>query len=1022
MQRTDTPGDVDVEGEGLNAPIGDLSALLQHDGPPLQVESQDPVTSVCRKLLDRGVQSCLVRPPNEGGDFRLFRLTDLCSALLDALRADPVIVRVLKVLGASAVCDVVQKDAARLVDASTPLVDLLSHLVGKHGETLLVAVAGNLAPRIFGPGELLELLMRHGRTCCPALRHHARALVTSEGGQTESNKIFAKVTDSTRRCLEDLKAYSISGLAVLAQDGSIGSTNESVFEHVLGMISPSNVLAFFVKPPEEASKLVTANAHDFVLHELQEIPTPRKHGQVGSLRDTRYPFVHADVEQTVEVVASKLLASRAPCVAVCSEEMREVRAIVSAHDIVQYLQGHLHTVRFHVERDVCRVPSSPRIWPSCLVKFPDADGKPEDNSRQPCTDGHQCRVSWIDEMFGNELAEILEFPQDVVSPTAGRSPVLALTDAPADMEPGDAIVLPTAFRAISNRHNAEDVEGENQQSAVALASSPKNTASDLDDAFLPLEAAHWQHVSEVVKEGVPPRGGHRPCLSGLAQATSYATEQLQLVLYQHRDLVLYDRKQNQAFARRIPHDQAIALTKNRHTLCPLCRQHLDPSWAFVVDGYFDILSNLPTSPSASSSSNAGGGDFKSNEEAVAAAGLHSIPSGILNCGYYKRFFVEEKKLGAGSFGAVYLCRHQMDEIDLGVFALKKLALGDDTKRLRQVVREVKALERLRHVNIIDYKHSWLEIDRHSAFCPWVPFLFILMEYCNAGSLEDLIWPSGFVRGGSANASQATILREELIWRLFLDVCRGLRHLHSRSILHRDLKPSNILLHIDEVTGDNATAEGRRGSSAPRALLSDFGTCEILGDGALREHVHGGYAIEFMAPERLRGEESDEPADMWSAGLVLYAMCYGDLPYHSEDPAICREKVVAHTVLADLPDFRAQALRGLISGLTARSPVARPTAEETEHAVWQALYQHCGSDGAAPRSPHAARATLPPPPLELLDAAASPAATPTPPGTAETEPPAKILRVASESSLISAETPGPPNGGNLALGIPQNQQT
>lgn len=344
----------------------------------------------------------------------------------------------------------------------------------------------------------------------------------------------------------------------------------------------------------------------------------------------------------------------------------------------------------------------------------------------------------------------------------------------------------------------------------------------------------------------------------------------------------------------------------------------------------------------------------------------------------------------------------MDEIELGVFAVKKLALGDDTKRLRQVVREVKALERLRHMNIIDYKHSWLEVSRHSEFCPYVPFMFILMEYCNAGSLEDLIWPQGFVRGAQDNAARATMLTEELIWRLFLDTCRGLRHLHSRSILHRDLKPSNILLHVDEHASETA---GDGSSPVPRALLSDFGTCEILGEGgAMGAHVHGGYAIEFMAPERLRGEESDEPADMWSAGLVLYAMCYGDLPYHNEDPSVCRAKVMAHTVLANLPEFRDQALRGLISGLTARAPVARPTAEEAERVSAQAVHQSQSTSDPPSRSSSRSSPQLLPSlqqaPLELMDATSPTNLERTPRTGSGPEPPAKILRITSASSLAS----------------------
>jgi len=182
-----------------------------------------------------------------------------------------------------------------------------------------------------------------------------------------------------------------------------------------------------------------------------------------------------------------------------------------------------------------------------------------------------------------------------------------------------------------------------------------------------------------------------------------------------------------------------------------------------------------------------------------------------------------------------------------------------------------------------------------------------------------------VRGGLDNAINSRLLTEEWIWLLFADIARGLRHLHSRSILHRDLKPSNILLHIDEHSSP---------SRVPRAMLSDFGTCEMLGEGAsLASHVQGGYAVEFMAPERLRGEESDEPADMWSAGLCLYAMCYGDLPYHSDTPEDCRRRVMEHKALPKLDSFRSQILRDLIHHLSAALPEERPSAE---HALQQAL--------------------------------------------------------------------------------------
>merc|ERR1719482_1732428 len=129
-------------------------------------------------------------------------------------------------------------------------------------------------------------------------------------------------------------------------------------------------------------------------------------------------------------------------------------------------------------------------------------------------------------------------------------------------------------------------------------------------------------------------------------------------------------------------------------------------------------------------------------EATAAAALRHLPAALLNTGYYARFFIETRELGSGSFGSVYLCRHVLDDLALGDYAVKKVPVGDNKAWLRDMIREVKTFERLHHPNIVEYKHSWLELSRRSPFCPFVPFLFILMQYCNGGSLDEPIWHEG----------------------------------------------------------------------------------------------------------------------------------------------------------------------------------------------------------------------------------------------------------------------------------------
>jgi len=279
-------------------------------------------------------------------------------------------------------------------------------------------------------------------------------------------------------------------------------------------------------------------------------------------------------------------------------------------------------------------------------------------------------------------------------------------------------------------------------------------------------------------------------------------------------------------------------------------------------------------------------DGGAEEEADAAANLQNVPAGLLNTGYYARFFVETQKLGAGSWGTVWLCRHVLDDLELGDYAVKKVPVGDNKAWLRDMIREVKTFERLHHPNIVEYKHSWLELSRSSAFCPFVPFLFILMQYCNAGSLDELIFHDGNPHRPKEPLPVSSI------WHLLMDVLSGLQHLHQQGILHRDLKPTNILLQWTRNREGVSSAGSTTG--VPRAMLSDFGTAAPFGEAPLGSAASRGYTgtVEYTAPELLQGgdREYTEKSDMWSLGIVLYAMCFSSLPWSHEDPSILKAQI------------------------------------------------------------------------------------------------------------------------------------
>ncbi|KAJ2552612.1 putative serine/threonine-protein kinase iks1, partial [Coemansia sp. RSA 1878] len=130
----------------------------------------------------------------------------------------------------------------------------------------------------------------------------------------------------------------------------------------------------------------------------------------------------------------------------------------------------------------------------------------------------------------------------------------------------------------------------------------------------------------------------------------------------------------------------------------------------------------------------------------------SVAESSFNQGYYERFFSEQQKLGKGLRGSVFSCQHILDNVYLGHYAVKKVAVGNNRQWLKRMLREVKLLESLRHPNVVEYKHSWLEMHQMTMFGPKVPCLFILMEYANGGNLQEYMEPKAATLGGGNDDS------------------------------------------------------------------------------------------------------------------------------------------------------------------------------------------------------------------------------------------------------------------------------
>ncbi|KAL1931273.1 hypothetical protein VTP01DRAFT_10410 [Rhizomucor pusillus] len=187
-----------------------------------------------------------------------------------------------------------------------------------------------------------------------------------------------------------------------------------------------------------------------------------------------------------------------------------------------------------------------------------------------------------------------------------------------------------------------------------------------------------------------------------------------------------------------------------------------------------------------------------------------------------------KQLGEGSAGTVTKVLHKPTNL---IMAKKVIATDPNPKIQRQILRELSFQKTCKSPYIVSFYGAFLEDgDTMVTLC---------MEYCEAGSLED-IYKRARDMGG--------VIGEPVLERIAESVCKGLVYLHSQRVIHRDIKPSNILV----------TRKGE-------IKLCDFGVSGELINSIAKTFTGTKY---YMAPERIQGAPYAVQSDIWSLGLTL----------------------------------------------------------------------------------------------------------------------------------------------------------
>jgi tRNA A-37 threonylcarbamoyl transferase component Bud32 len=253
-----------------------------------------------------------------------------------------------------------------------------------------------------------------------------------------------------------------------------------------------------------------------------------------------------------------------------------------------------------------------------------------------------------------------------------------------------------------------------------------------------------------------------------------------------------------------------------------------------------------------------------------------------------------ERVGLGSFGEVYRGEWHGTEV-----AVKKFLQQDiSSDILEELKAEVRIMKRLRHPNVVLFMGAVTRI----------PNLSILTEFLPRGSLFRLI------------RRPNNQLDEKKRIRMALDVARGMNYLHNCTpvVVHRDLKSPNLLVDKNWVV-----------------KVCDFGLSRIKHDTFLSSRSTAGTA-EWMAPEVLRNEPSDEKCDVFSYGVILWELCTLLQPWEGMNPMQVVGAVGFQQRRLDIPAGVDPTIAEIIEKCWQTDPKVRPSFAEIMVALKRVL--------------------------------------------------------------------------------------
>ena len=245
------------------------------------------------------------------------------------------------------------------------------------------------------------------------------------------------------------------------------------------------------------------------------------------------------------------------------------------------------------------------------------------------------------------------------------------------------------------------------------------------------------------------------------------------------------------------------------------------------------------------------------------------------------------KLGEGAYSTVLKVKRIKDG---NIYALKKVKLLKlSSKEKTNALNEVRILASIKSNFVISYKEAFYDEEEN--------VLGIVMEYADKGDLYQKI---------SKNKKTVTLIQENEIWRILIQLIKGLKALHDLKILHRDMKSANVFLFSD-------------GS----AKLGDLNVSKVAKKGLLYTQTGTPY---YASPEVWKDQPYNYKSDIWSLGCVLYEMITLKPPFRAENMEGLYNKVIKgqyHNIPSKYSDDLSEIVRLLLQV----DPESRPSCSD-----------------------------------------------------------------------------------------------